>query len=102
MGRNQTTWKKGMKAPTGAGRPKKEDSLTEILKIACNDEIYQKDGTTLTVKELIAEKLINLALKDGNVAALKYVYDRIEGLPKAEVKQTGEIKIVIDSEDNNL
>ncbi len=50
------------------GRPPKGATLTEAL------------GEHVDKGELAA-KLYELAL-DGNVAALKYVYDRVDGLPK--------------------
>ena len=65
------------------GRPKKGASLTDVLSWKLG-EINEagKPG-----KEVIAEKLIALAL-DGDVNALKYVYDRIDGRPLQSVGLT--------------
>jgi hypothetical protein len=59
-----------------AGRPKKGTALTDILN-------YQLDLVFKAGKlkrEAIAEKLIETALA-GDVAALKYVFDRLDGKP---------------------
>jgi len=87
-------WKKGH-APNPRGRPKKEHSLTAAL-----TEYYkgkEKSGTP-RVKTLI-ENLHSL-VKAGDMAAIKYVFDRIDGLPTArheiEQSETPELKIVMD------
>ena len=53
------------------GRPKKGTALTDVLKQKVDPET-------------IADKLIELAL-DGDMPALKYVYDRIDGKPKESI-----------------
>ena len=50
-----------------AGRPKKGQALTDILK-------------TVVDKRKLAEKLLELAY-DGDITAIKYVYDRVDGKP---------------------
>lgn len=56
------------------GRPKKDESLTAALREKVD-------------KQTIADKLIELAM-DGDIVALKYVYDRIDGRPIETVNQT--------------
>lgn len=56
------------------GRPKKGEALTDVLRSKVD-------------KETIAEKLIELAMS-GDVQALKYVYDRVDGKPVETVNQT--------------
>ena len=51
----------------GPGRPPKGESLTDALRESVN-------------KHDLAEKLKQLAMK-GDVVALKYIYDRIDGKP---------------------
>lgn len=60
------------------GRPKAGETITDVLRI-------QADLS----KQEIAEKLIELA-RGGNVAALKYVYDRLDGAPRQSVELTGD------------
>jgi len=59
------------------GRPKKGETLTDILKLKadCIEETEK-----LPIKDVIAKKLLDLAIK-GDMAAIKYVYDRIDGTP---------------------
>ena len=58
------------------GRPKSGESMTDVLK-------------SMVDKDEIAAKLIQIA-KKGNFAALKYVYDRIDGMPKQAVEHSGD------------
>lgn len=60
--------------PGGPGRPPKGESLTEALKAKAD-------------KQELADILIGLA-KQGDLAALKYVYDRIDGSPRQTIDQT--------------
>jgi hypothetical protein len=57
------------------GRPKKGTAMTDVL-------------ASMVDKEAIAAKLLELASK-GDVAALKYVYDRIDGTPTQTIKGDG-------------
>ena len=69
-----------------AGRPKKEQCLTETLrKIA--DEPLTPDG--LTRREALARLLWEKALVDGDMPAMKYIYDRIDGSPRQAMELTG-------------
>jgi hypothetical protein len=73
-----------------AGRPKKGTALTDILNYKL--DLVHKAGKMK--REAIAERLIEVAL-DGDVAALKYVFDRLDGKPV----QAAEIEIHdVDSE----
>jgi hypothetical protein len=62
------------------GRPKKGQALTDIL----NYKLDQKDDTGKMRREAVAEKLIDLAL-EGDLAAIRYVMDRVDGRPKETV-----------------
>lgn len=66
-------WKPG-ESGNPQGRPPKGEALTDILKSKID-------------KEQIAEKLIEL-VGDGDLAAIKYVYDRIDGRPKETIEGT--------------
>jgi hypothetical protein len=64
------------------GRPRKGKTLTEALKKALNAKA--EDGKKK--REKLAETLLDLAITDRNVAALKYVFDRLDGRPVESVE----------------
>lgn len=66
------------------GRPPKGEALTDILREKVD-------------REVVADKLIALAL-DGDLAALKYIYDRIDGKPTEKREIDMHADIVRDSE----
>jgi len=73
-------WEKG-ESGNPKGRPKQEYCLTDILKEQGNDEDYvTDDGEKTTRKQAISKKLWALALA-GDVAAIKYLFDRVDGKP---------------------
>jgi ribosomal protein L17 len=67
------------------GRPKKGETLTDLLrdKIEAAKTAREKQ----TRKEKIAEKLITLA-EAGDLSAIKYLFDRIDGWPKESIELT--------------
>ena len=71
-------WPKGVSGNPN-GRPRKEESFTTLIKEYTNKP--DKKGSSITRKQKLIEKLYRLAFK--NFAALKYLIDRCDGLPKA-------------------
>ncbi len=67
-------WEKG-KSGNPKGRPKKEYCLTDILKEQGNIADVETPAGMITRKNAIAKKLWAMAM-GGDVAALKYLYDR--------------------------
>jgi len=67
------------------GRPKKGETLTDLLREKI--EVPKTAKEKLTRKERIIEQLITLA-EGGDLAALKYVFDRIDGRPKESIELT--------------
>ncbi|MBI3896608.1 MAG: hypothetical protein HY313_11830 [Acidobacteria bacterium] len=79
-------WKKGVSG-NPHGRPKKQDSLTSLLR----DEIAKicpADREKRTWKELIVRATLQLAMK-GNSTALKEVWERLDG----KILQTGKVQL---------
>ena len=74
-------WVKGQSG-NPKGRIPRERSLTKYL-IEATDKLAKGDNV-ITVKQQLADKLISLALT-GDIKALQYVYDRIDGKPKQSV-----------------
>jgi hypothetical protein len=72
----ENRWKKGTSG-NPRGRPKKQDSLTHLLR----DEIQKicpADREKRTWKQLIVRATLQLAMK-GNATALKEVWERLDG-----------------------
>jgi len=63
------------------GRPKKGQSITEILEMLLD----KKKETGELRRADVAEKLIKLA-ENGDLAAIRYLVDRIDGKPKETVE----------------
>lgn len=62
------------------GRPKKEHSITELVRK--NADIEVAPGQTYA--DAISRKLLELAA-DGDMAAIKYTMDRLDGTPKQSI-----------------
>ena len=71
------------------GRPKKGQALTEILDEAL-DEVKSNGKTR---REVITDKIITLAEK-GDITALKYIFDRLDGRPTEVIKTNIKQKII--------
>lgn len=101
MPKEDTQFKAGVSGNPN-GRPKKEYCLTDILKEQGNQEdVELKTGGKITRKQAIAKKLWAMAM-DGDIVAMKYVYDRIDGRPlqqiEADVKSDTIVQFVKDYE----
>jgi len=67
-----------------AGRPKKGRALSEALESALD-----KKGKGGKLKRtLLADTLLDLAITERNIAAIKYIYDRIDGRPTENIELT--------------
>ena len=83
------------------GRPKKGQCLTDILNWALDQKKTYTDKKTgeekeVLLRQLLADKLLYKAINDGDVAAMKYIYDRIDGKPKESVEITRPGDIIPD------
>ena len=67
------------------GRPKKGDSLIEILRSKLDENIPKSKSA---YKDMVVMRLIQLA-NNGDLGALKYIFDRIEGSPRQQLEHTG-------------
>jgi hypothetical protein len=87
------------------GRPKKGTALTDLLNEYLDKTKFGENK--ITGKQAVIQKLFQLAMQ-GDVGALKYLYDRIDGPIKTELKAEhsgpdgGPIKLSIDQDDANL
>ena len=67
------------------GRPRKGKTLTEAMQKVLQEE--HEPG--VTKGEAVARKLVELALVDGNIPAIKEIYDRLEGRSTQPLEHTG-------------
>ena len=67
------------------GRPKKGETLTDLLREKI--DIPKTPRDKLSRKERIVEKLILLA-EAGDLSAVKYLFDRLDGRPKESIELT--------------
>jgi len=96
-------WKPGQSG-NPAGRPKKGECITEILR-----EFAERveDGDELPRKHRLCERMWNLALhsdsKEANWIAC-YIIDRIDGKPRERIEQEGEtlVRVVFDDRDKDI
>lgn len=96
MGRNEYTWRKGQSG-NPKGRAKKGKTFTDILAKHGNKKDVEIEGEEkkMSRKEALARIMWDMALKERDIAAIKYIYDRIDGKPvqafTGDVEVTGNI-----------
>lgn len=61
-----------------AGRPPKEKSFSNMLKIALSEAAEDRSGKSTTKLRLIADKLVEKAL-EGDFPSIKEIADRTDG-----------------------
>ena len=82
-------FQKGVSGNPG-GRPKRGESLTDILRKLGDIEDVVYNGTTISRKQAVAEAIWQKAIAEKDLQAIKYLYDRIDGLPVARQEVSGE------------
>jgi len=80
-------WKKGVSGNPN-GRPKKGETLTEILRDQAELVDVTRGDEKISRKEALARRLWSMAM-DGDIHAIKYIYDRIDGTPTGKQELTG-------------
>lgn len=82
------------------GRPKKGETLTDILRGYLNEP--DPNSPPYTRKQMLAQALYSRAI-EGDVMAIKYTYDRIDGKPVETVnsKQDGTVVLTFRSVDGS-
>jgi len=87
MPSKDTQFKKG-EVNNPNGRPKKEYCLTDILKEQGETEDVQtSNGQKISRKNALGQKLWAMAM-GGDITAMRYVYDRIDGKPNQTIDTT--------------
>jgi hypothetical protein len=75
------------------GRPKKGQTLTDILDWTLDQKRRIKNKETgeeksLLLRQMLAQRLINKAVDEGDMPAIKYIFDRLDGKPKETVEMS--------------
>lgn len=84
----QNQFKKGVSANPG-GRPKRGWNWAKLFELAVEEELTTKDGTmTAQAKQFIVKKLVRMAV-DGDMAAVKEIMNRMDGMPKQSTEIGG-------------
>jgi len=84
MPNNSTTWKPGQSG-NPRGRPPGRNAIATALKAELEkDEAVGEAGEPLTKAEVIAHRVVDLAL-DGNLKAAQFIADRTEGKPRQTI-----------------
>jgi hypothetical protein len=68
------------------GRPRKGQGLTDILSM----RLDEKDETGKLKRQAIVDRLIEAAI-GGDVMALRYIFDRMDGKPTEKIEQINTI-----------
>jgi len=86
-------WKKGQSG-NPKGRPKKGQTMTDLLET----ELSKKGlggNTSFTARQAVVQKLLRLATDEAveastRLAAIKYIFDRLDGRPEVTQKITAD------------
>ena len=80
MGKSSTSIKKG-EIRNPYGRPKKNESITELVKKFLRSK---PKGQKRTYKEMFVERVTALALK-GDLTAIKLIWNYLDGMPQQTI-----------------
>jgi hypothetical protein len=73
------------------GRPRKNSTLTEALRtyVLSNKKLSIPGLTDQTARQALVKKLVGMGLQ-GDLPAIKYIFDRLDGRPIETVRATME------------
>ncbi len=97
MSNTATQFKPGQSGnPNGA--PKKEWTMSSLIK----ESLEEEDEDGVPYKVVISRKLRHLASR-GDIAAIKELNNRIDGMPKQDIDLKGEVKslVTIDTKEGD-
>lgn len=69
------------------GRPKKGESLTDILRARLDEEIKTRTGSKVQIKKALVEKKLESALM-GDQKSIEWIFDRVDGKAVQPVENT--------------
>ncbi|MDR2746748.1 MAG: DUF5681 domain-containing protein [Treponema sp.] len=70
------------------GRPRKNSTLTEALRdyVMSKKKLALPGFTDDTARDALVKKLYKMALMESDLAAIKYIFDRLDGKPTETVR----------------
>lgn len=72
------------------GRPKKQNTFTQILEELGNLKDVTSNGQKIERKQALGEALWQKAIVEKDLGAIKYIYDRVDGQPIAMQQLSGD------------
>ena len=94
-------FRKGDPSINRNGRPKKGQTLTDVISNILSENAVNYKGGLISGREAVARKLLELAMS-GDVPAMKYLIDRMDGPPKQEIQHSGGISVNLAPLDETL
>ena len=85
---------KGVSGNPG-GRPKRAWTWSGLLEEAMDEMVPTKEGPTLAAKAIIIKRITAMAI-NGDIKALKEIFNRMDGLPHQDLKLTGSLDLTQD------
>lgn len=87
MAKASTSYKPGQSGNLH-GRPPKEHSITQTIK----DMMDEKPE----IKKALSQRILKMAM-EGDITAMKTLWNYIDGMPKQDVKMEGTVNVFFDS-----
>jgi hypothetical protein len=87
------SWRKGQSG-NPKGRPMEEESLTWLMKQYLKQP--NNGDTAKTNKQVFIEKAYQKAVRDGDAASIKLIWNYIDGLPKGDLGEGSNVQFFID------
>ena len=85
-------WKKGQSG-NPKGRPKKGETLTDLLKeyiVQLTDVEAGGKVSKVEIKKAFIMKVVQKAINDGDVNCMRMIWDRLEGMPVKHIEMHNE------------
>lgn len=76
------------------GRPKKGETVTDVLKEYLDTERFTVKGRSVSAREMLVRKMYQLAM-NGSIPAITYLWERMDGKIVQTIDQHIEAEIVI-------
>lgn len=77
------------KSGNPGGRPKRGESLTDILNRLGDGTDVDYSGGKISRKQALSEAIWKKAIVDQDLMAIKYIFDRIDGTPVSRNEISG-------------